>query len=182
MEKELSYLIYDRDSGRILGSHRSIDGETGAAIPLTPEQVLAGSGLLGSGKNLAGAAVIAADADDLNLPNGLRVDPARQALVQRGRIELRADRQEIAGDGKDQAQLTIRVLHADGSLDTSYAGPIKVSTERGRLDAKAGLVEVKGGQGRIALRSVDETLDAVRLRAVDPRQECAPGSCTLAFV
>lgn len=183
MEQELSYIIYDRDSGRILGSHRSIDGSTGAAQALTPEQVLADSGLLHDARRLAGgAAVIEADPATLNLPNGLRVDPARKALVQRGRIELRADRPEIAGDGKDKAQLTIRVLHADGSLDTSYQGRIKVSTERGRLDAKGGLVEVKGGQGKVALRSVDESLDAVRLRAADLNHEYAPGACTLAFV
>jgi hypothetical protein len=181
MNQKTSYVVYDNTTGRILGTHSRIDGTTGESIPMSDEEVLAVAGAALDENARSRARVLAVDENQLTAPTGLRVNPKRRELVARGRVELKPSRPEVRGDGEDSVDIAIEVLDPSGKLDAGFDGPIKVSTQRGRLSQPGGIVQAKGGKASISLRSVAETIDRVRLVAQDVEGLLVAGRAVVAF-
>lgn len=182
MNQPTSYVIFDSTTGRILGTHSRVDGDTGERPPLSDEEVLAGCGVPLGDKARSRVKVLAVDATALRSRASLRVHPKRQELVARDRLELKLSRSEIRGDGEESVDIEIQVAQPSGKLDDSFNGRIKVSTQRGRLSEPGGIVQAKAGVARISLRSVPETIDRVRISAIDVDGELEAGRATVAFL
>lgn len=94
----------------------------------------------------------------------------------------------IAGDGRSELELAIRVRDvaewssraleagrersplriADVPIAGWFRGELLVTTTRGRLSERGGRVRIDGGEGRIVLTSVAETVRAVDVEVTDP--------------
>ena len=182
MNQRTSYVIYDISTGRILGTHTRIDGDTGKSVPLGDTDVVAACGLSLDERARSKVKVLAVDAATLRSRTGLRVHTKRQELVPRDHLDLKLSRAEIRGDGEDSVDIEIRVVQSSGKPDDTFNGRIKVSTQRGRLSEPGGIVQAKGGLAKISLRSVPETIDRVRISANDIDGELDTGRATVAFL
>jgi hypothetical protein len=176
-----SYVVYDRATGRILATHSRIDGESGKYLPLSDAEVFASCGVPFDDNTRARARILAVDAAALMSRKPLRVHPKGHDLVARDHLELKLSRTAIRGDGKDSVNIEIRVVDPDGKHNDSFSGRIKVSTQRGRLSADAGLVDVRNGSASVSLTSVPETLERVRVSARDLTGELETGTAVVEF-
>ncbi len=182
MNQHISYVVFDSASGRILGTHTRISGETGESLPMSDAEVISSCGVTLNDKDNKRVKVLAVDSAALGSRDGLRVHTKRQELVPRSHLEIKLSRTEIRGDGEDSVDIVIRVIQPNGKPDESFNGRIKVSTQRGRLSELGGIVEARGGVAKISLKSVPETIDQVRMIARDFAGELDPGMAKVAFL
>jgi hypothetical protein len=159
-----SHAVFDRDSGRVLATVRKLDVATGELVSVSETEAL---DLVPAG-------------DDVKL--GVRVEPERGELVNPPRLRLRVDREELEGNGRDEAEISIDVVDESGVSVRGQGGTVHVSTTRGRLSARAGDVELEDGRASLTLTSVPETVDAVTVRASAPDGSLLSGEVTLRFV
>lgn len=182
-------VVYDRETGRVLGTHRHyVLGEAGKGAETVEIDSLGlfqeDQAVLGrvSDKDADRLGVLETSIPDRPSVRGYRVRKEKDELEALPRLRLQVDRTELEGDGKDSVEIRIEAITDDAHVDRSFAGRVQVRTSRGKLSSRGGVVELKEGQARIQLTSVAETVDevVVRVRALD---EPAEGdSVSLAFM
>ena len=86
------------------------------------------------------------------------------------------------GDVNYNTTIEIKVVNNKGKVDDSYEGRIKISTNRGKLSARGGVVKLKKGVGQITLISANETVDRVSIMAQCLEGKCLMGDLDLEFV
>jgi hypothetical protein len=170
-ERALTYVVYDKTNGRILGRFRRYEVTRDEYCACDSDEVVA----LFSGDEAMVSQVTDGDIRNLavltaTLPSAanlgvLSVSEKRQALVGRARLRLRADREVLDGNGEDSITVYIDVVDDQGRVLRDYQGDIQVTTDRGKLSARGGRVAVQGGYGSLTLTSVRETVDRVWVRA-----------------
>lgn len=175
------HVIFDRTTGRTVQTHRLYSAVDEAEVRVAEDEVLAAvddEDLIRLGINREDLAV----AVGTNVGINVRVDLPTMTVIPLSPIRLTLDRTQIEGDGEDNAAIEISVHRDDGSVDTSYEGQIRVTTTRGKLSAREGLVQMYEGHGSVSLRSTDETVAVVRVTAECVEHQCQPASVTLSFV
>lgn len=186
--KSKTYVAYDKKTGRIVHTHRvemleSYDQREDDAAKFADEvrEDAFSVGLLTDAdpKNLE---VLSLDNDPPERRFGLRVDVRQSKLVEKPTLKLVASKSELDGDGRDQTEIEITAHRPDGSVAADIKGPIKVSTSRGKLSTRGGLVELKEGYGKITLTSVNETVRRVQVTAACRAGVCQQGTINLEFV
>lgn len=86
---------------------------------------------------------------------------------------------EIEGDGQSTCVITARVLKPDGKVNKKFSSEIKFCTERGKLNAKNGIVKAKQGIAKVELTSVSETVPPFEIRA--DAEGCVPATLEMEF-
>ncbi len=183
-----SYVIYDKVTGRPVGRYRQYDLATDSYCACDADEVL--SLFTGSDtvlKNTTDAAPDNLAVLQSNMPEGvslrtLHVAQRSHRLVERPRLHLAADRDELEGDGKDSAQLTLALYDSRGHIDGKGTGRVRVTTTRGKLSARGGMVELAKGRASLTLTSVPETVHQVVVRAERVDGDAQAAEITLAFV
>jgi len=181
MSEQFSYVIFDRETGRILGSHQALDPD-GNWMPLSDQDVLTSFGLPDDPQTRRKVDVVRVDRYGSSRSHqGYRVDVGRRELAARKRLEVVPATAQLKGDGKSSVELKIQVFDANGKLDEHFSGKVKVTTDRGRLSTEAGVVDVRKGSATISLTSVPETIERVRIRARDIAGDCGMGTAEVEF-
>jgi hypothetical protein len=182
------YAVYHKTTGRIIHAH-SQSGVTGRELVEVPlEEVRA---MLSTTLEIVGK-INGLDPDDLDVirvePGGsgpglgaLLVDTGQRALVPRPNLTVSADKSELTGDGQDSVQIEIVLADADGRAVEGAAGAVKVTTSRGKLSARGGLVELVNGRASITLTSANETVSRVQVRATHIDGVFGPAQLDLEF-
>ncbi len=181
------YVIFDKKNGRILQRHSSFDAaqNTRVAIPLDK--------LRTQFSHDDSVVSRVTDRDPQNLDfleikpgprarGALLVDPEKRQLVARPVLSLKADKNELTGNGSDKAVIEIQVADENGKPVRTHDGKVKVTTSRGKLSAPGGVVQLERGHAKIALTSVNETVSRVTVEAKALDDSCGLGRITLEFL
>jgi hypothetical protein len=181
-------VVFDKRTGRVLHTHSRFSVKENRYVAIPADELK---------KSLASDRSIADALTDQNPDNlevieigpqatdhgiAVMVDVARQAVVPLPIISLTADKQEILGNGQDSARIDIEVKDAGGNPVSNFSGRVKLTTTRGKLSARGGLVDLVDGKASITLTSVPETVDNVRVQVMAVDGLCSGGHVTLEFV
>jgi len=182
----VQYVLFDKSNGRILHTHSrfSVERNHHVEIPIDElKRVFSSDSTVLENLTDRNAANLEFLKIGPGVPEGpLMVDVARRTLVPQPRLSLSADKQELQGDGKDSATITLGVVDGAGNPVRNFKGQVKVTTTRGKLSAPRGVVDLVDGAATITLTSVPETVTTVRVQATAPNTLCASGYVTLEFV
>jgi len=110
------------------------------------------------------------------------VDPVQRTLVPRPKLALTADKREVMGDGKDSVKIDIAAVDSKGKTLPTASGAVKLTTQRGRLSDRGGIVNLVNGRATTTLTSVNETVQRVRVSAASLDGPFTPGYVDLEFV
>lgn len=186
-DQEITHVVYDKTTGRIVGTLRHYDVASGEYSHYDSDKVLE---LFASDKttlskitdgDVRNLAMTAAVLPSNVKASTLRFSARRQTLVARPRLRLRADREVLEGDGQDSLTLYIDVVDEEGRIQRDYQSEVHVTTTRGKLAAKGGRVVIENGQGNVSLTSVRETVDRVQVKARTPDGSATSDEMTLSF-
>jgi hypothetical protein len=173
------YIVYDSDTGAIVAAHDVLI-PADEALPSRDDVREQLRGLLDD-EVLERAETLEVDDDSPAVEHF--VDRARRELRPLRRIEVRVDKPELDADGEDSAELQITVIDPDsGQVDETFSEPLVVTTSRGRLTERGGLVDAREGRVTLRLVSAPETVRAVRVVVEAEYGTALPGSVTLAFL
>jgi hypothetical protein len=182
----IAYVIYDKKTGRPVGRHRqynAVEGEFEAAdesallsLYQKNEDILSRVSN-GDPENLA--VMKPAKASFRSFRN-MQVKNAQ--LVARQKLVMFSDKDELEGDGKDSAQLTIMLQDETGKVVTTASDSVLVTTSRGKLSARGGELKLKKGRTSLTLTSVPETVNEVKVKVDVGEGLAEPAELTLAFV
>lgn len=194
MENEthvLTYIVYDKKNGAIILSHRSFDCDKEEYCKCSVEYVKT----LAEEDDLVISRVTNNDPKNLDvlitdiLPENntpgtsdFLVDVKNKKIIEKPTIELTSKKIQLNGDGKDKSIVSINVVDKKGKTIKDFNGQIKVITSRGKLSAKAGIVELNNGVGEISITSVNETVSQVKVRASSTDDNVLAGGVNLEYV
>ena len=179
------HVVFDRKTGRVLHRHMRFDVPNDEYVGVPADEIV---------KLLShDAAIIEAltDHDIANLDviqvpadadGDIRVDPRKRTVEPMPRLVLLAEKTEIEGDGKDSTRIDIEVRDAKGKRIRGVGGALKVTTTRGRLSARAGLLDLVDGKATITLTSIPETVNLVQVSAISPDGAYVAGDVAVEFV
>lgn len=183
------YVGFDKKTGRILAMHSrtSVDGK--GHVRMTHDEL---TRLFASDESML-ADLTDRHWDNFDIlelsdhtPGGasapMMVDLTHRKLVAQPALALIADKKQLVGDGSDKLPIRIEVRSGNNHVLHQYNGQVKVSTTRGRLSERGGLVQLKDGVGSITLTSTAETVSQVRVQARAVDDLIATGSLLLEFV
>lgn len=187
-EQQPQYIVYDKQTGEIVNVHSrfSVTEDKYVEIPteelrstLSKDESIVKRLSGGDAGNLD---VIADPGGGVRSRTGFKVDVRARKLVAKPSLRLKADKSEITGDGEDSVSIEIQAVGEDGKTDLGFDDTLKVTTTRGKLSERGGVIEMRQGKARITLTSVDETVDHVQIVATSMRGSAAPGSVSVEFV
>ena len=190
VQPAIQYVVFDKKTGRILQTQSRFSVEQNQDVEIPMEELKA---------TLAKDPYVLQrltdhDAGNLDIlksetketGRGLHsptmVDVKHMKIVAKPKLVLSAGKKEIVGDGQDSTEIEIKVVGATGRAVHTVDDQIKITTTRGRLSARAGIVDLVQGRATITLTSVNETVSEVRVRALSVSGACASGALTLEFV
>lgn len=181
------HFVYDKKTGSIVHKHTSFNVEKNIYTECKPAEVIdiikTDSLTMNrvtdqNPKNLD--VLIVKDAPAASC-NDLIVDVKNKKLLNRPRIRLSTDKRELAGDGNDSTVIKVEVVdHAD-KLMKDYSGTIKITTSRGKLSVKKGLVTLKEGRGEVLLTSTKDTVSRVKINAQCVKHACSRSNLEIEF-
>lgn len=188
-ESSVAYVIYDKKSGRIVHTHivSTLDGQSSKK----PETL---KNLLGTvaeeddlraqltNHDLAQATLLTTEVSDARVLVGKMVDPDKEKIVDRPRLVVEPAKEAIEGDGEARVKIAIKAVNVAGKPVKGFSGDVKVSTSRGRLSEKGGVVSLRNGTGEIELTSVAETVDKVLVTARSADGKASAGGARLEFL
>lgn len=194
----VSHVVFDPDSGRILGTLRHDPVEPGGhdAEQQEHDAVQAhdhdacgcdhDTELLSTFRHADAAsdrlpALAPLPADAPQRLDRMRVDPSSRLLRPLPQLVIDPERAVLDGDGEDTVTVEIRAVDQHGAVVEDLSGEVHVQTGRGKLSERGGTVRLEGGRGRIRLTSVRETVDAVPLVATMPAGTAVPATTSVTF-
>lgn len=182
----LSYIIYDKVTGRPLGRHRHFDAVANKMVEVDEAEALAlfaadDSTLQkvteGDAANLA---ILKAATPTTGALRGSQV--VKNRLVRLPKLMLYSDQPELVGDGKSTATLTIILQDEQERVINTASNEVVATTTRGKLSVRAGRCRLKNGRATLTLTSVPETVQEVRVRVELAEGLAEPAEIRLAFV
>jgi hypothetical protein len=176
------HVVYDRTTGRIAGTYLLYDAETRSYREQSPDEVRSVFGPLFHGSAGGQYDIVPVDFPLGQDGGGYYIDVKGKKLLPKPRLELKAERPQLQGDGKDSVQIQITVQDASGNAMDHFNGELRVTTTRGRLSAPGGRVKAERGRASIKLASAAETVDKVFVCVRDLAGHCARGTAYLEFV
>jgi len=177
-----TYLLFERSSGRIIGTHSMYDAGTRSYRARPVEEVRRVFGDFLRGKSAEQYDILEADLPPGQKHAGSSVDVKGGKLVAKPRLQVQAERAQLQGDGKDSVQIDIVVLGEGGKVVKDFTGELRVTTTRGRLSAPGGRIKGAHGRASITLTSVAETVDRVWVAVSESSGRCIPGGVSFEFV
>jgi hypothetical protein len=181
------HLVYDRATGAVLGRYSLYRVGDGGYAELDEESVLTVAREAGlvpdatpSGDVDVGVLAVADPTEAM--ATDVWVDPGTHRLAARPRLSVTADRSQLEGDGEDSVVVTVSARDGDGRLLDDRTDRVRVSTTRGRLTERGGLVQLRGGTAEITLRSVAETVALVTVAAESLDGRYTRGTLDLEFL
>jgi hypothetical protein len=190
-EKQITpiiHVIYDKITGRIVHKHTSFNVLNNSYEKCSLMEIVGSI----SGDDITMRRVTDHDPNNLELiilnyePTlslaDLIVDLHNKKVVQKPRIKLASDKQELEGNGKDSTKLSVDIVDDNNTIITAYNDIIKITTSRGKLSERGGLVQIKEGKGQLTLLSVQETVDRVKIKAECLRGGCQTAQMELSFI
>jgi hypothetical protein len=187
--KVIRYAGFDKKTGRIVHMHSRFSVQENRFVEIPVEELTA--------RFSKDTSIVAklSDRDPSNLDflkvelndegerlGPMQVDPVARRLVARPRLVLTADKRELVGDGQDSAKIGISVVDATGNAVPGASGAVQITTDRGRLSNRGGIVNLVSGQAATTLTSVNETVRRIRVTATSPDGKFSPGYVDLAFL
>jgi hypothetical protein len=178
-------VIFDKKTGRILQTHGRYDVEKRKQAEIPEDElrkrIVKDRYLLDrvTDHDADNIGVLTAEIDPLMRAV---VDVRHQKIVPKPALRLQTDKRELAGDGKDNAEISISIVGPDGKVVADNKAKVKVTTTRGKLSERGGIVELKKGRGAITLTSVDETVASVVVRAAATDGSAASAQLVVEFV
>jgi hypothetical protein len=112
----------------------------------------------------------------------MMVDSVQRKLIPKSCLTLSTNKSEIAGDGKDSAEILVSVVDSQGKVVDSASGAIKIATTRGRLSTRGGVVNLVNGRATTTLTSANETVNKVRVSVASLDGPYTPAHVDLEFV
>ena len=171
-DRILRYAGYDKKTGQIIHTHSrfSVAENRFVEIPIdelvarfsTDPDIVARLTDRDS-KNLDFIKVSTSEHDQSQGP--MMVDPTHRKLVPRPSLRLTTKKTQLAGDGKDSTEIEISAVDGHGKHQNDVSGEVRITTTRGKLSARGGVVKLTKGRATITLTSVNETVSNVRLTA-----------------
>jgi hypothetical protein len=186
----IQYVAFDKKTGRILHTYSKFNAEHNKYVEVPTEklrQSLAKDANILDGltdHDAANLEILKAEPEQAGAVGSTRlmVDPQSKTLVQKPKLLLKSDKPELTGDGKDSATITILAVNAEGKAERNVKSKIKVTTTRGKLSERGGVVELAKGGAKITLTSVNETVGRVKISATSLDGNCAAGHLIVQFV
>ena len=184
--QDLSYIVYDKVTGIPVGRHRQFDLAENRMVEADEADILA---LYGADEStmqkvtdadVANLAVLKTSLPDAQ--TNLRMRVSKNRLVEQPKLVIYSDRDELEGDGEDSATLTIMLQNDKGKVISKANNDVLVTTTRGKLSARGGLVTLKNGRITLTLKSVPETVQAVQVRCELVDGGAEPAETRLAFM
>jgi hypothetical protein len=183
------YIVFDRSSGEIIHIHSRFSAPENKYVEIPIDEL---KGTLAKNesivKRLNGEDPANLDilydpgAQGLEKARGLKVDVRERKVVSKPSLSLKAEKHELVGDGQDNTSVEIRAVGEDGKTDLGFDDTLKVSTTRGKLSARGGVVEMRQGKAEITLTSVDETVNQVQIVATSVKGAAVRGTTKVEFV
>lgn len=179
-------VVYDKKTGRILESQRYASGEDGSDADRIAEALADARDNPYTLDRLSGspeehlAAMVVSEVSEPLLGKKM-VDVGSGKVVDLPRLELHVHQNELEGNGVDETKIDVNAVDARGKLVGWFSGRVHVQTTRGKLSERGGVVTMKSGKGTIRLRSVDETVSKVVVRATGMDMPCTQGNASVAF-
>lgn len=181
-QQRKTYVLFDRTTGRILGTHAVYDAEVRDYRVPTPQEAQAAFHRLLEGRTSDQVDMMEAEFPTLSSPGRYYVDVAQRQLVSKPQIRVQSERTQLQGDGKDSVELKISLVNEAGEVVESFDGDLRVMTSRGRLSSPGGRIKVDQGRASITLTSVAETVAQVSITVQDPSGRCTDGHLDLEFL
>jgi len=185
-EPDLSYIVYDKVTGLPVGRHRHFDAVENKLVEIDEVDIIT---LYADDETTlqkvtdhdgANLAVLKATLPDMQARLKMRVTKNR--LVEQPKLVMVSDRDELEGNGEDSATLTIMLQNDKGKVLTKADDMVLVTTTRGKLSTRAGLVTLEKGRATLSLRSVAETVQVVTVRCELQNGGAEPTEIRLEFV
>jgi len=128
-------------------------------------------------------AIIRVDPAQAMKPSGLlAVDVNTQGLVVKPTLTLTSSKTELSGDGNDRALIEVRAVDSHGIAINDFRDEIRITTERGKLSERGGIVKMENGYAKIELASVNETVRRVHVSAESLSGKAGRSEIVLEFV
>jgi hypothetical protein len=183
------YVAFDKITGRIVGAYSSFSVAAGKNVQVALDEL----NQFFSKDSAVIAELTDNDVSNLDImelnsqsppspQSRVMVDILHKKVVAQPKISLTTRKHELLGDGVDSTSIEIEVLGGDGHVKRDFNSQVKVSTTRGKLSTRGGLVVVREGVGSITLTSAPETVSRVQVQVVALDALCAPSSIMLEFV
>ena len=182
-------VVFDRVSGKILQTHSRLDAEKDEYVQVSGEDLkkeLASDKFILSKltnqdpANLDFLLVEHPGTWDSNMP--MAVDVKSRQLVALPRLQLSAEKTALAGDGSDSVTIEVQAVDVRGKPMRDLEGGVRVTTERGKLSERGGIIKLVRGHGKVKLTSVNETVRSVWVRADSLDGSAARGELRLEFL
>jgi hypothetical protein len=185
----IEYVAFDRFTGRILHTHSRFSVEHNDYVEIPADELKQVCSLDPAvlenltDRDAGNLEFMKIGPQEFRVPGGpLMVDVSRGILVAQPKLSLTTDKREIQGDGKDNVKIGLEILSANGEPIHQFKCQIKVTTTRGKLSVRGGVVDLADGAAAITLTSVPETVSNVRVEATVLNALCAGGRVDLEFV
>jgi hypothetical protein len=185
---QIQYVVYDTESGAIVGTYATLNAETNEYVPVQIDEVKAlfsQDGVIAarlSGKDTIDVIPIEQSAQQATAAGPMVVDLKTKRLVLKPSLRLTVDKPQLNGDGRDTAVIEIQAVDAQGKPVRSLEGEVRVTTERGKLSERGGMVKLVQGLAKLELTAVNETVRRVRVRAEALNGGAASGEAVIEFV
>jgi len=184
--QDLSYIVYDKVTGLPIGRHRHFDAVANKLVEADEAEILSlyaadeGTMQKVTDRDAANLAVLKTNLPDTQGRFRMRVNKNR--LVEQPRLVMFSDKDELEGNGEDSATLTIMLQNDKGKVVARAKDEVLVTTTRGKLSARGGLIALERGRTTLTLRSVPETVQVVTVRCQLVNGGAEPAEIRLAFV
>lgn len=185
----VSYALYDKVTGEVVQSYSRVSVETDKSVEVPIDELKADLSrdrwLISrlTDANPENLGIIRIEPSEAKRSAGLlAVDVRKETLVVKPTLVLTSDKDELAGDGEDRAVIEVHVQDAQGMPMRDFNDEIRITTERGKLSERGGLVAMKAGYAKIELTSVRETVRRVRVRATSVSGKAGSDEIVLEFV
>lgn len=182
------YVLYDKVTGTAIGRHRYFDLPANQYVEVEAEDDNTVA-LFADDKSTLdrvsenSAANLAVLKTELTLGASLRnLRVTKNRLVEQPRLVMYSDKDELEGNGEDSATLTIMLENDKGKAIAKAKDEVLVTTTRGKLSARGGLLKLENGRATLTLRSVPETVQVVTVRCELVDGGAEPAEVRLAFV
>jgi hypothetical protein len=185
-EKVVNYILYDKVTGAVIGRHRVFDVQANKYVEADEAQTLAlftnDMHTLERVSDHSPANLAVMKAALSSSRDARHAQVVKNRLVEQPRLVMFSDKDELEGDGKDQATLTIMLQNDKGKVITQSDAAVLVTTTRGKLSARGGLITLEHGRITLTLTSVAETVQTVRVRCELQAGGAEPTEIRLAFL
>src|SRR5436309_219228 len=156
LHAKIQYIAYDKKTGTILYTYSRLNAETNeyAEIPIEDlkKEVVKDSLVI---SRLTDRSVDNLDVIQVQRPTHplkgtglLAIDVKSQKLVLKPTLQLKSKKTQLTGDGDDKTVIEVQAVDASGKPMRNLDDSVRVTTDRGKLSERGGLVKLVQGHAK----------------------------------